>query len=243
MLVRLLTTPDPAGRAARYAEVLDPAAAARVASAEVEVLVASGLGTIVDAVAAVLTGVGAVAERGRSDELVVAASRAQLVAATESSEDEAAAGVRSLLEAYDRCATAPAALRWRDRTIALDGAAQVMGIVNVTPDSFYDRAAGLDDVVARARAIAEAGGALVDIGGQSYAHWNPRIAADEERARVVPAVEAIAAAGIDLALSIDTFKASVADGALAAAGSPIRRFPASSRATTRGSWSCTSRAS
>ena len=91
-----------------------------------------------------------------------------------------------------------------------------MGIVNVTPDSFYDRAAGLDDVVARARAIAAAGGALVDVGGQSYASWNPRVSAAEERARVVPAVEAIRAAGIDLTISIDTFKAEVADAALAA---------------------------
>jgi dihydropteroate synthase len=91
-----------------------------------------------------------------------------------------------------------------------------MGIVNVTPDSFYDRAAGLDDVVARARAIAAAGGALVDVGGQSYASWNRRITADEESERVVPAVEAIRAAGIGLTISIDTFKASVADAALAA---------------------------
>jgi len=96
-----------------------------------------------------------------------------------------------------------------------------MGIVNVTPDSFYDRAAGLDDVVARARAIAAAGGALVDVGGQSYASWNCRITADEERERVVPAVEAIRAAGIDLTISIDTFKASVADAALAAGADVI----------------------
>jgi dihydropteroate synthase len=109
-----------------------------------------------------------------------------------------------------------ASVRFRDRTLDLRDEARVMGIVNVTPDSFYDRAAGIADVVARARAIEAAGGALVDIGGQSYAHWNPRIAAAEERDRVVPAVEAIRAAGIDLTISIDTFKASVADAALAA---------------------------
>jgi dihydropteroate synthase len=109
-----------------------------------------------------------------------------------------------------------AALRLRDRMLDLRDEARVMGIVNVTPDSFYDRAAGLDDVVARARAIAAAGGALVDVGGQSYAAWNPKVSADEERERVVPAVAAIRAAGIDLAISVDTFKASVADAALAA---------------------------
>jgi len=107
-------------------------------------------------------------------------------------------------------------LRLRDRVLDLRDEARVMGIVNVTPDSFYDRAAGLDDVVARARAIAAAGGALVDVGGQSYAAWNRRVGAAEECERVVPAVEAIRAAGIDLTISIDTFKASVADAALAA---------------------------
>jgi dihydropteroate synthase len=107
-------------------------------------------------------------------------------------------------------------VKLRDRTLDLRDEARVMGIVNVTPDSFYDRAAGLDDVVARTRAIAEAGGALVDVGGQSYAAWNRRVTPEEERDRVVPAVEAIRAAGIDLTISIDTFKASVADAALAA---------------------------
>jgi dihydropteroate synthase len=91
-----------------------------------------------------------------------------------------------------------------------------MGILNVTPDSFYERVDGIETAVEKARAIVEAGGALIDIGGQSYAHWNPRIAADEERERVVPAVRAIVAAGIDAAISIDTFKAPVADAALRA---------------------------
>jgi dihydropteroate synthase len=91
-----------------------------------------------------------------------------------------------------------------------------MGILNVTPDSFYERVGGPAEALARAAAMAADGAALIDIGGQSYAHWNPRIAADEERGRVVPAVEAIAGAGVDVALSIDTFKAGVAAAALAA---------------------------
>jgi dihydropteroate synthase len=106
--------------------------------------------------------------------------------------------------------------RLRDRELDLSDEARVMGIVNVTPDSFYERVAGVEAAVAKARTLVDAGAALIDIGGQSYAHWNPRVAADEERSRVVPAVEGIVAAGIDAALSIDTFKASVADAALAA---------------------------
>jgi dihydropteroate synthase len=91
-----------------------------------------------------------------------------------------------------------------------------MGILNVTPDSFYERVEGPAEAVARASAMAADGAALIDIGGQSYAHWNPRVAAEAERARVVPAVEALVSAGVDVALSIDTFKAGVADAALAA---------------------------
>ena len=130
-------------------------------------------------------------------------------------DDVESVAVQALLDAFDRCMTPSRTVRLRDRTLALDAQAQVMGIVNVTPDSFYDRAAGIDDVVTRARAIAAAGGALVDVGGQSYAHWNPRIAAEAERDRVVPAVEAIRNAGIDLAISIDTIAASAAEAALA----------------------------
>ncbi|GAC1588726.1 MAG: dihydropteroate synthase [Candidatus Velthaea sp.] len=104
----------------------------------------------------------------------------------------------------------------RGRVLDLGERAHVMGILNVTPDSFYERVSGVDAAVEWARAIAEAGAALIDIGGQSYAHWNPRIAADEESARVVPVVAGIVEAGADVALSIDTFKAGVADAALSA---------------------------
>jgi dihydropteroate synthase len=98
-----------------------------------------------------------------------------------------------------------------------------MGILNVTPDSFYDqgRYSGLDRARARAAEMVEAGASLIDIGGQSYAHWNPKVALDEELRRVVPIVEALVADGIPVPLSIDTFKAPVAEAALAAGASLI----------------------
>jgi dihydropteroate synthase len=101
--------------------------------------------------------------------------------------------------------------------------ARVMGILNVTPDSFYDqgRYSGLDRARARAAEIVDAGASLIDIGGQSYAHWNPRIALDEELKRVIPVVEALVADGVPIPLSIDTFKSRVADAALAAGASLI----------------------
>jgi dihydropteroate synthase len=64
--------------------------------------------------------------------------------------------------------------------------------------------------------MVELGADVIDIGGQSYAHWNPTIAAEEERARVVPVVEALVRDGIGVPLSIDTWKSSVAEAALAA---------------------------
>jgi dihydropteroate synthase len=217
VIVRRLTATTAAARAQRIASVLPAAdAAAIAAAAEVEVLIDDAPGAGVDAVVTVLRDCGATAVRRDDGALVAAASRGQLEAAVRATEDEEAVALRRLLDAYDRCTAEPGAFRLRERTLDLRDEARVMGIVNVTPDSFYDRAAGLDDVLARTRSIAAAGGALVDIGGQSYAHWNPRIAADEERERVVPAVAAIRDAGIDIALSIDTFKATVADAALRA---------------------------
>jgi dihydropteroate synthase len=211
-----LTATTPAGRAQRIAEVLPAAdAAALGAAADVEVLVDDAPEAAGD-VAAALRAAGAHVSAAADGALVVAASRAQLAAALAGAAGTARDGVRRFADAHARATAPDGAFRLRERRLDLRDEARVMGIVNVTPDSFYDRAAGLDDVVGRARAIAGAGGALVDVGGQSYAHWNPRVAADEERARVVPAVEAIRAAGIDLAISIDTFKASVADAALRA---------------------------
>ncbi len=147
--------------------------------------------------------------------VVAAAHPAQLVAAR-AARPALAAELDALAAALRHALEPRPVFRLRERVLDLRDEARVMGIVNVTPDSFYERAGDVSDAVARAQAMAAAGAALVDIGGQSYAHWNPCVAAEEERARVVPAVAAIVAAGTDIALSIDTFKADVADAALAA---------------------------
>jgi dihydropteroate synthase len=65
------------------------------------------------------------------------------------------------------------------------------------------------------------GASVIDVGGQSYAHWNRAIAAEEERDRVVPVVEALVRDGLGVAISIDTFKSSVAEAALAAGAHAI----------------------
>jgi dihydropteroate synthase len=89
----------------------------------------------------------------------------------------------------------------------------VMGIVNVTPDSFSDGGAALEpaDAVAAARAQAAAGAAIVDIGGESTRPGADPVPLDEELRRVVPVLELLAG---EVPVSIDTAKAEVARRAL-----------------------------
>ena len=98
---------------------------------------------------------------------------------------------------------------WEDRTA-------VMGILNVTPDSFHDGGefADRDDAIARAEAMVAAGADIVDVGGESTRPGADPVPDAEERDRVVPVVEALADA--DALLSVDTRKASVARAALEA---------------------------
>lgn len=91
-----------------------------------------------------------------------------------------------------------------------------MGILNVTPDSFYDggRFKGKDAALARAHEIADAGAAILDVGGQSYSADNPRVAEEEELRRIAPVLEALVAEKLPLAISVDTYRARVAHEAL-----------------------------
>jgi dihydropteroate synthase len=103
-----------------------------------------------------------------------------------------------------------------DRRHDLSTRALVMGIVNRTPDSFYDRGAtfALDALLDRATTLVADGADLIDIGGVK-AGPGPEVTESEELDRVIPAIEALHAR-IDVALSIDTWRASVARVAYAA---------------------------
>ena len=81
----------------------------------------------------------------------------------------------------------------------------VMGILNVTPDSFSDggRFNTLDSALFHARALGSAGATLVDIGGESTRPGAPAVSEDEELSRVVPVVEAISKE-LDVIISVDT---------------------------------------
>lgn len=93
---------------------------------------------------------------------------------------------------------------------------RIMGILNVTPDSFSDGGdlPTPEAVVARARAMVAAGADILDIGGESTRPGATEVPVAEEIARTAPAIAAIRAAGVSVPLSIDTRKAAVAAAAL-----------------------------
>ena len=105
--------------------------------------------------------------------------------------------------------------RWGDRTY-------VMGIVNVTPDSFSGDGLGgdIEAAVAQARRFEEEGSDIIDIGGESTRPTASPVSADEELKRVIPALEKIARA-VKIPISVDTYKWEVASRALQAGASII----------------------
>ncbi|RMF44154.1 MAG: dihydropteroate synthase, partial [Deltaproteobacteria bacterium] len=110
----------------------------------------------------------------------------------------------------------PVLLRGAGCALVLDRP-RIMGILNVTPDSFYDggRHAGLDRALRRVEEMVAEGADLIDIGGESTRPGSTGVDADEELERVLPVVEAVRDR-FDIPLSIDTTKEKVAAGCLAA---------------------------
>lgn len=99
---------------------------------------------------------------------------------------------------------------------------RIMGVLNVTPDSFSDGGAFLDPEAAllRARALIDEGADLIDIGGESSRPGAEPVAVEEELARVLPVVEMLRRE-TDVPLSIDTTKSQVARAAIQAGGNFI----------------------
>ncbi len=103
----------------------------------------------------------------------------------------------------------------------------VMGVLNVTPDSFYDggRYNDSDRACERGLRLCEQGADMIDIGGESTRPGAEGVSSQEEMDRVVPVVEGIRSKS-DIPLSIDTTKASVAEEALKAGGDVINDISA-----------------
>lgn len=101
------------------------------------------------------------------------------------------------------------------RVLTFERGPLVMGVLNVTPDSFSDGGVhdGIDAALRRAEEMVEAGIAIIDVGGESSRPGSVRVPVFEECARTVPVVEAIVKR-FDVPVSIDTSKADVARAAI-----------------------------
>ncbi len=104
----------------------------------------------------------------------------------------------------------------------------VMGIINTTPDSFYEgsRFTGADGILQQAERMLRDGAAILDIGGQSTRPGSERISADEELQRVIGAVESLHFNFPEAIISIDTYWSAVAREAVAAGASIINDISA-----------------
>lgn len=107
-------------------------------------------------------------------------------------------------------------MKFNQHTLALTKP-RVMGILNVTPDSFSDggRHHQLQDAIDQAAAMLQAGACFIDVGGESTRPGAPPVSVDEELSRVMPVVEALAAR-FDTIISVDTSKPEVMRQSVAA---------------------------
>jgi dihydropteroate synthase len=99
----------------------------------------------------------------------------------------------------------------------------LMGVLNVTPDSFSDGGAFEDPLAAvgHARRLAAEGADILDVGGESTRPGADPVPAEEERRRVVPVIEGLAALDLPVQISIDTMKLAVAEAAVDAGASYV----------------------
>jgi dihydropteroate synthase len=116
----------------------------------------------------------------------------------------------------------------RDRSVDLSRSGLIMGVLNVTPDSFSDGGQFVDEEAAFGHAVAMAkeGAAILDIGGESSRPGSEPVALEEEIRRVIPIMKRIRASLPDLLLSVDTYKAETARQALEAGADIINDISA-----------------
>lgn len=109
-----------------------------------------------------------------------------------------------------------------DKQLEIGTRTLVMGILNMTPDSFSDggKWVNLDQAVAHAKAMIEQGADIIDVGGESTRPGHQAVSAEEEIERVVPVIERLKQE-ISVPISIDTYKANVAEQAVLAGASIV----------------------
>ncbi|HXF81809.1 MAG TPA: dihydropteroate synthase, partial [bacterium] len=145
--------------------------------------------------------------------IVLAGTLAQFARYTAGQDDAAAQAVRETLH---RARSPLPPVRLGSHTFDFTARVYIAGILNNTPDSFYDRGRhfGRDAALARAEEIVREGADLIEIGGET-AQEGARLAPEEEIARVVPLVDALTRR-FPLPVAVDTYKAPVARAAIEA---------------------------
>ena len=108
-------------------------------------------------------------------------------------------------------------MKIRNREFDVANRTYIMGILNVTPDSFSDGGKwnSMDNALRHAEAMIAEGADILDVGGESTRPGHTPVSAEEEAARVLPVIEALNS-HFDVPISVDTFKASVAEVSLQA---------------------------
>jgi dihydropteroate synthase len=121
-----------------------------------------------------------------------------------------------------RQAQKPEALDWPGHHLDLACRTAVMGILNVTPDSFFDGGAhfSLRDAVNHGLTLAREGADIIDVGGESTRPYSDPLPLDEELRRVIPVIKALAQE-TELTISIDTYKSEVARLAIEAGATMV----------------------
>jgi dihydropteroate synthase len=118
-------------------------------------------------------------------------------------------------------------LKWGNHSLNLGNRTHIMGVLNVTPDSFSDGGLYIqrDKAIEQGIAMAHEGADIIDIGGESTRPYSETVPCDKEIARVIPVIEALSK-DIKIPISIDTCKAKVAVEALKAGASMINDISA-----------------
>ena len=128
-------------------------------------------------------------------------------------------------------------LFWGEHSLVLGKQTRIMGILNITPDSFSDGGNffAFDQAVAQGQKLYQDGADILDVGGESTRPFSDQVSAEEEIRRVVPVIEKLASR-VSIPISIDTTKTEVARKALEAGASIIGGLATAPLSLASGTW-------
>jgi dihydropteroate synthase len=157
------------------------------------------------------SGVVAVFKAGDADVCLCIGSRAELTGESIRSVKESPFRREDFIAAVERYSARRFTLNLKGRSLDLGARTRIMGILNVTPDSFSDGGQfhRFDAAIAQAEKMVEDGADIIDIGGESTRPGSDSVSLDEESGRVLPVIEHLAK-NLSIPISIDTCKAEIA---------------------------------